>query len=129
MNLLFFFLLPIAWCSECCCCCSKSEKEKVDSDASFYGQKVVRQEFYSDDESDDDDDGENVKLLSSRGTSSDYSSIFEKYRNSSETVFDARSLKNPFDKMLNENELENDTKFIVDAINDSHESLCKLVSK
>lgn len=93
----------------------------MDSDASFYGQKVVREEFYSEDES---DDGEDVKLLRS-----DYSSVFEKYRRSSETVFDARSLTYPFDDVNQEDELEKDTKFVVDAMNESHESLCKLVSE
>jgi hypothetical protein len=81
--------------------------------------------MYSDEESDDDDEGENMKLLRPRPTTSDVSSIFEKYRRSSETLFDVRSLSNRFD----EEQLENDTEFVVKAINESHESLCKLVSK
>lgn len=119
VNLCFFFLLPIACCTNCCF----SSDTKCDSDASVCGRKITQKEIYSDEESEDDFD-ENMKLLRP-GAPSSHSSIFEKYRRSSETIFDVRSLKNPFD----DEQLENDTEFVVNAINASHESLCKLVSK
>lgn len=83
-------------------------------------------EMYSDDDSDyNSPHDENVRLLMSGGSQSKASSIFEKYKKSSETVFDVRNLQNSFDDKL----LENDTDFVVNAINESHESLMKLVSK
>jgi hypothetical protein len=108
----------------CCTKCCFSSKTKCDSDASIYGRKLTQKEIYSDDDSEDDDE-ENMRLLRPGAPFSDNSSIFEKYRKSSETVFDVRSLKNPFD----DEQLEEDTAFVVNAINESHESLCKLVSK
>lgn len=84
--------------------------------------RVVSKETYSDEET--DDDSEDVRLLRPSTPTSDFKSTLSKIRASSETIFDVKSLRNPFDE-----ELENDTMFVVNAINDSHESLCKLVSK
>lgn len=122
VNVLFFFLLPLGWC--CCCCCSK--QREYGSDASLSGRKVVQKEIYPDEESDENDfNDEDTRLLKPTATSSEFSSIFEKHRRSSETVFDVRSVKNPFD----DDELENDTTFVVNAMSESHESLRKLVSE
>jgi siroheme synthase (precorrin-2 oxidase/ferrochelatase) len=86
----------------------------------------VQKEIYEDENTDDDESyDEDAKLLKPIATSSEFSSIFEQHRRSSETVFDVRSLKNPFD----DDELEDDATFVVNAINDSHESLRKLVSE
>lgn len=83
----------------------------------MFGRKVVGKEF-SDEESDED-----TKLLKPAASSSDFSSTFDRFRRSSETIFDVR---NKFDY---ESELEKDTTFVVSAMNESHESLCKLVSE
>jgi siroheme synthase (precorrin-2 oxidase/ferrochelatase) len=80
-------------------------------------------EMFSDDDSNYNlQEDENVRLLMSGCSPLKTSSLFEKYKKSSETVFDVR---NPFD----DENLKNDTDFVVNAINDSHESLLKLVSK
>lgn len=87
---------------------------------------MVQREMRSDDETQDDTENDETRLLRPAAPSiSSYSSTFEKYRKSSETLFDVRSLQNPFD----DDTLETDTRFVVNAINDSHESLRKLVSK
>ena len=106
----------------CCKNCCFSTNRKCDSDASFRGRKIIQKEELSDEES--EGESENMRLLRPCAPSS-ASSIFEKYKKSSETVFDVRDLKNPFD----DKHLQSDTEFVVNAINDSHESLCKLVSK
>lgn len=117
VNVLFFFFLPLS-CLFCSYCHSKKSEE--DTEGSVRGRKVVQKEINSDEES--DDFNENLRLLKPGALSSDYSSL---YRKSSETIFDIRSLQNPFD----EKALEDDTEFVVQAINESHESLRKLVSK
>lgn len=123
VNLLFFFLLPIAWCSSFCCC-SSLPKHKINSDSSIRGRKVSRKEFYSDENSSDENDvDEEVNLLKPAVVSSDFSSVFGQYRRSSETVFDVRDASNSDDA------IEKDTRFVVNAINESHESLRKLVSE
>jgi hypothetical protein len=129
VNILFFFLLPFACCARCCCCCccSRKEKKDIDSESSISGRKFIQKEIYSDEESEFDCDyNEDSRLLNHASPSHENTSIFEKYRRSSETVFDVRSLQNPFE---NDEKLENDTNFIVNAINESHDSLCELVSK
>lgn len=85
---------------------------------------MIREEFYSEEDlSEETDDGDEVKLLKPSTPSSGISSAFEKYRKSSETIFDARCGNNSDDV------IENDTRFVVNAINESHESLRKLVSE
>lgn len=85
---------------------------------------MIQKELYSDEDSSDDaDDADDAKLLKPAIPSSSFGSTFDQYRRSSETVFDVRSVDNSEDAM------ENDTRFVVNAINESHESLRKLVSK
>lgn len=74
---------------------------------------------------DSDDDDEEAKLLRPAPPSSDYSSTSSRLQKSSETIFDVRSLQSQID----EEEIENDTKYVVSAINESHESLNRFVSK
>jgi hypothetical protein len=102
---------------------------KINSENSFYARSIVKGEFYSDDY--DDDDEENWKLLKPRApSSSDYSNIREHCSRSSETIFKVTNLQNPFDNDEHDEEsLARDTEFVVSAINESHESLRKLVSK
>lgn len=78
--------------------------------------------MYSDDS---DDDDEEAKLLRPVPPLSDYSSTSSRLQKSSETIFDVRSLQSGID----EGETENDTRFVVNAINESHDSLNKFVSK
>lgn len=126
VNTLFFLLLPIAWCTSCCCCVSNSQLHDFDSDSSVRGRKLIQNEIYSDEGSEDENDNEDLKLLRAAATpSSNHSMTSEKYKKSSETVFDVRNLQNPFD----DEQLESDTAFVVSAINESHESLSKLVRK
>lgn len=105
-------------CSKCFACSSVS---KVDSEASVFGRKVVAKEIYSDEES--DYDNEDTKLLRPNVSSSDFSATFDKFRRSSETIFDVQN------KFEHESELEKDTTFVVNAMNESHASLSKLVSE
>lgn len=129
MNILFFFLLPIVWCIKCTTC----NDDKIDSESSFLARSVVRKEIYSDDDEEEDGDEENWKLLKPRAsTSSNYSAAFEEYKRSSETIFNVTNLRNPFDEKQQTDDdetLVKDTEFVVSAINESHESLRKLVSK
>ncbi|KAL7019980.1 hypothetical protein ACKWTF_011329 [Chironomus riparius] len=134
VNTIFFFLLPIVWCTKCC---TIGTDEKIDSDKSFYIKRsVVRKEGYSDEDDDDDEedgDVEKWKLLRPNIPSSEYSSIFEQHKRSSETVFNVTNLPNPFDDSSNQSLYDDDemfakdTEFVVNAINESHESLRKLV--
>ncbi|KAG5672125.1 hypothetical protein PVAND_002280 [Polypedilum vanderplanki] len=136
VNILFFFLLPIASCIRCSDCCCSYDDEKVNSENSVYGRSVVRKEIYSDDDDSDDDkigkDEENWKLLKPNAPSSDYSTIFEHYNRSSETIFNVPNLSNPFDEKQQQQQsdedemLVKDTEYVVSAINESHESLRKL---
>lgn len=112
-------MLPFA---PCLCCWWPRYDKTIDSDTSIQGRRVVQQEISSDDDSDNQDD--EVRLLKPSSSSLDYGSAF---KNSSETVFDVRSLKNPYEE--HEKELEEDTNFVIQALNDSRTSLCKLVSK
>jgi hypothetical protein len=125
VNALFFFLLPVVWCVRCC---AGDETNKMNSESSFIGKSLVRKEVYSDD--DDDGDEESWRLLRPNAASSDYS---DHYHRSSETIFKVTNLRNPFDERVpidDEDEtVIKDTEFVVSAINDSHESLRKLVSK
>lgn len=124
------------WCTKCC---TIGTDEKIDSDKSFYIKRsVVRKEGYSDEDDDDDEedgDVEKWKLLRPNIPSSEYSSIFEQHKRSSETVFNVTNLPNPFDDSSNQSLYDDDemfakdTEFVVNAINESHESLRKLVSK
>lgn len=136
VNTIFFFLLPIVWCIKCC---TIGTDEKIDSEKSFYIKRsVVRKEGYSDEDDDDDEEDGNVekwKLLRPNIPTSEYSSIFEQHNRSSETVFNVTNLPNPFDDSSNQSlydddeQFAKDTEFVVNAINESHESLRKLVSK
>lgn len=148
VNAIIFFLLPFVWCTKCC---TTANDEKIDSENSFCVHSVVKKETYSEDDDDDDDGGsdedvEKWKLLRPSIQSSEYSSIFEKHRRSSETVFNVTNLVNPFDDNSNNSSnsrrhqkiyadddademFAKDTEFVVNAINESHESLRKLVSK
>lgn len=116
-------------------CCRSSNVEENDSEKSFFAQSLRNTEFYSDNDYDDDNENdlsENWKLLKPQAPSASYSSVFEKYRRSSETIFNVTNLRNPFDEdqhQTDDETLANDTEFVVNAINDSHESLRKLVSK
>lgn len=83
---------------------------------------MIQKELYSDEDS-SADLSDDAKLLKPAIPSSSFGSTFDQYRRSSETVFDVRSANNSEDAM------ENDTRFVVNAINESHESLRKLVSK
>lgn len=122
-----------------CFKCFSSHDEEIGSNDSVYVKSIIQKPVYRDDDDDDDldeeedeNENENWKLLrpSRAPSSSDYSSIFEKYRRSSETIFDVRSVRNSFDdKHDDEEALVKDTEFVVNAINESHESLRKLVSK
>lgn len=109
-------MLPFA---SCLCFCWPRYNKEIDSDTSVYGRRVVHQEISSNDDSDDE-----ARLLKPSRSSLHYESML---RNSSETVFDVRSLKNSYEE--HEKELEKDTNFVVEALNDSRASLCKLVSK
>ena len=134
VNTMFFFLLPIVWCTKFC---SIGADEKIDSENSFYIKRsVVRKEGYSDEDDDDeeDEDVEKWKLIRPNVPSSEYSSIFEQHKRSSETIFNVTNLPNPFDDSSSKQSLYDemfakDTEFVVNAINESHESLRKLVSK
>jgi hypothetical protein len=123
INALFFFLYPIVCCLKCC----TIDEDNVKSEDSIFARAIIQKEESNDDSSNDDD---NVQLLKSGRQSSDYSSIFDHYQRSSETIFNAANLRNPFEEEARHDEtLMNDTEFIVNAINESHESLRKLVSK
>ena len=98
---------------------------KSDSESSYYGRKIVRKEVFSDTDDTDDND-EDARLLRPSRPLSGASSMVAKFKRSSETLFDVRNLQNHFDEDAH---LEEDTKFVVNAINESHESLSKLVSK
>lgn len=118
--------------------CMKCTSTGDDDSTDFWIKRsVVQREMYSDDEN--DDDGENWKLLRPKSTTSEYSSVFEKHQRSSETVFDVANIRNPFDESskstnpqsgLDEDEIfAQDTDFVVNAMNESYQSLRKLVSK
>jgi hypothetical protein len=111
----------MAWCKSCCV----TAKTKCDSDVSVEGRKITHVEMYSDDSNEDLMEDENVSLLMPDESPSKASSLFEKYKTSSKTVFDVRNFKSTLD----DKNLQNDADFVVKAINDSHESLCKLVSE
>lgn len=123
MNLLFFFLLPIA----CCTNCLFSRKTGQDSDASICGRKVTRKQIDSDESSEEEESyGEYKSLLKNSGLSSTL--MLEKTRLSSETVFNVTDNRShQFDDI--DDELEKDARFVVNAMNESHDSLSKLVSK
>lgn len=121
-NLFLFFLLPFAGCISLCFCRSNAD-ERFGSDDSFLGKKLTRRQLHYDEES--DVDNEDVRLLRPTPPSSVYSAAFDGYQRSSETVFDVRD--KPYSSR--EDEIEDDTSFVVNAIKESHESLRKLVSK
>lgn len=82
--------------------------------------------MFSEDESEGDEfDGETEIFLRPEMQSYDPCSDQDPYRRSSETVFDVRRSEILPDKP----DVESDAKFVIDAINQSHESLRKLVSK
>lgn len=120
-NLFLFFLLPFAGCISLCFCRSRAD-ENFGSEDSFLGKQLTRKQLHYDEES--DVDNEDTRLLRPTPPSSDYSAAFDRHQRSSETVFDIRS--NPF---AAEDEIEDDTSFVVNAIKESHESLRKLVSE
>ena len=124
VNMVFFFLLPIAYCTSFLCrpfSCKKPEN----SDTSLYGRKITQKEIDSDESSGGESFNEYKKLMK---TPSNLTSLFEKNFESSETLFNVQKYSsNRFDDA--NKELEEDARFVVNAMNESHESLCKLVSK
>lgn len=124
MNLLFFFLLPMA-CFSSLLCCPFSRNVEQDSEASIQGVKISRKEM-DEEENTDEESFDEYKELLRKPKKTSISNSNDKYRQSSETVFDVNNKKAR--DYLNE-ELEKDARFVVDAMNESHESLRKLVSK
>lgn len=55
-------------------------------------------------------------------------SVLEKNNYSSETLFETKSIRNPFEEIDDDEFLVKDVDFVVRAMNESHESLSKVVS-
>lgn len=86
---------------------------------------MTRRKVYSIDES-SEDDHEDMKLLKHKKSPASHRRMIDQLQRSSETVFDVSNLRNPYE---DDETLEDDTHFVVSAVNESHESLCKLVSE
>lgn len=89
------------------------------------GKKLTRRLYDEESEVENED----ARLLRPTPPSSNYSAAFDRYQRSSETVFDVRDKSSNKSFASREDELEDDTNFVVNAIKESHESLRKLVSK
>lgn len=91
------------------------------------------QEVFSDSNASNSDDDENSKLLAKSSTSCSSTALNPHYHttDTSETIFDIYNQNNSrSEQQLSDDEdLRKDTSFVVNAMNQSHESLRKLVSK
>lgn len=106
------------------------------SRTSIIGRSIVQEEFFTDNESNEsiESNEKKSKLLSKSSSNFRSTAMDPHYRttDTSETIFDIynRNSNNQSKQHLSDDEdLRNDTNFVVNAMNQSHESLRKLVSK
>lgn len=91
--------------------------------------------MFTDSNESNGDNDENSKLLTKSSSSFRSSTMDHHYRttDTSETVFDIYNQNNQNSQskqhLSDEEDLKNDTNFVVNAMNQSHESLRKFVSK
>lgn len=88
--------------------------------------------MFTDSNESNGDNDENSKLLAKSSSSFRSTAMDPHYRttDTSETIFDIYNQNNQSKQQLSDDEdLRNDTNFVVNAMNQSHESLRKLVSK
>lgn len=115
INVIFFFLLPFA---KCC-------GPRVIFDNPKLRTNFRKCNFYDD----DSDERENSRLLNETAPYFSAPSSIERCNFSSETIFDKTSLRNPFEKEEEDEELVKEyTDYVVKAMNESIASLKKFVS-
>lgn len=96
------------------------------------GRSIVQEEVFTDSNESNDNYDENSKLLAKSSSSFRCTTMDPHYRttDTSETVFDIYNQNSRSKQHLSDDEdLRNDTNFVVNAMNQSHESLRKFVSK
>lgn len=111
INCIFFFLYPFRLC---CCCFWGSDHDRKRSTSSIIGRSVIQQEFTDDDESED----EKSRLLKVPS-----SHVYSFDPMSSQTLF------NILEDSDVEGRLDKDAGYVINAYNQSHDNLRKLVSR
>lgn len=102
------------------------------SRTSIIGRSIVQEELFTDSNESNESNEENSKLLSKSSSNFRSTAMDPHYRttDTSETIFDIYNRNSQSKQHLSDDEdLRNDTNFVVNAMNQSHESLRKLVSK
>ncbi|CAO1444386.1 unnamed protein product [Diamesa hyperborea] len=130
INCVFFFLIPFVWC---CRCFLPKEKDLDQSRTSIIGRSIIQEEVFTDsnESNGETDNDENSKLLAKSSLSFRSTTMDHHYRttDTSETVFDIYNQNSQSKQHLSDDEdLRNDTNFVVNAMNQSHESLRKFDS-